>query len=638
MNFKNKTPVFILLLIIAVVLAVLQWFATGISGETDSITHYQIARYAFKYPENFLNHWGKPLYTIFSAPLAQFGYTGSIAFNLLSGLLSAWLAYLIALKMKMRNAWTAIIFTVFTPTYLFVMYTSLTEIFFSLVLIWAIYLFICERFIWSAVAISFIPFARTEGMMFVVLFIPVLVWMRQFRALPFLLTGFVVFSVAGWPVYHDLLWFFTKMPYSSGGSELYGSGPFWFYFRHMHQILDYPMIIMCVTGLIAIVLNLKNGLKKLRDIRYVTLYFLIIPALFGFILAQSFLWWRGIMGVLGSNRFIACVLPLSSVIAVLGFEWLMEKVKFNRLLSIVFAAFILILVIYKPFTWRKIPMRPQNNFEVMQHLTTWMKTTPYSKKRAFYTDPAYPFFMEIDPGDQQKCFKIYNYENIDPANMLKSGELLIWDAQFAGYEGRLSFDSLMKNDNLKLMNVFTPLENFTVFGRENYKLAVFMKAPRDTTRAIYRQFYLNDFESGLTEGQTKNVSTEFSNSGKHSIRLTPDNIYSPSAEGKLRNLPGISNISLRASACILNPSPNEKGQILLVVSIDDPEHKVYKYVVSKDTETEYQSGEWFQLAHTDVIDRSIPVDGNYKVYVWYTGKNKIYVDDLKLEFMPVGYE
>jgi hypothetical protein len=77
---------------------------------------------------------------------------------------------------------------------------------------------------------------------------------------------------------------------------------------------------------------------------------------------------------------------------------------------------------------------------------------------------------------------------------------------------------------------------------------------------------------------------------------------------------------------------------LLVVSTDDPDHKIYKYIVAKDTDTSYKPGEWFSLSLTDVIERNTPVNGNYKVYVWYTGKEKIYVDDLKLEYMPVGYE
>ena len=638
MKIPTKATAPVILLITGIVLIILQLLSTGFNGETDSITHYQIARYAFKYPELFLNHWGKPLFTILSAPLAQFGYNGAIFFNLLCGLLSAWFAYLIAKRLGFRHAWVAIIFTVFTPVYLFIMYTSLTEILFSQVLIAAVYLFVSKRFIGSAIVISLIPFVRTEGMMYIALFIPVLIWMKQYKSLPFLLTGFILFSIAGWPVHHDLLWFFTKMPYSSTGSELYGSGSFWFYFRKMDHILNYPLIIMSVTGLIYSILNLKTDRESLSDIKNVTLYFLIIPAVFGFILAQSFLWWQGMMGVLSSTRFIACVLPLAAIISLAGFEWVMEKAKNRRWLYFVMGTFIISLVVYKPFTYNRVPMKTGMNFAVMEQLTNWLKDSQYSERRAFYTDPMYPFFMDKDPFDQNACFKMYSYENINPANLMKSGELLIWDAQFAGFEGKLPFDSLMRNNNLRLLNIFTPREGFTIIGGEKYKLAVFMKAPRDTTKAVYKQFYLNDFESNIPENQLKHITSEKSSSGIQSILLNPENIYSPAGEGKLKSLPGRSNISLRASARILLPSLSEKGTVKLVVSIDDSDRKVYKYILSKDSEFDYNPGEWFEISRTDVIERTIPVDGNYKVYVWYTGKGKVFVDDLKLEWMPVGYE
>ena len=141
MKLTNKTLAPTVLLMIALVLIVLQLLSTGVSGETDSICHYQFARYAFTHPEFFLHHWGKPLYTILSAPLAQFGFTGTIAFNLFCGLLTSWFAYLIARRLEYRHAWVGIVFTVFTPGYLFTMYSGLTEILFSLVLIAAIYLF-----------------------------------------------------------------------------------------------------------------------------------------------------------------------------------------------------------------------------------------------------------------------------------------------------------------------------------------------------------------------------------------------------------------------------------------------------------------------------------------------------------------
>lgn len=638
MKISTKAIAPVIVLITAIVLVIFQMLSSGFNGETDSITHYQIARYAFKYPPLFLNHWGKPLFTILSSPFAQFGYNGAIVFNLLCGLLSAWFAYLIAKRLEYRHAWVAIIFTIFTPVYLFIMYTSLTEILFSLVLISSIYLFISKRFIWSAIVISLIPFVRTEGMMYIVLFVPVLIWMKQYKSLPFLLTGFVLYSAAGWPVHHDLLWFFTKMPYSSTGSELYGSGSFWFYFRNMDFILNYPLIIMSVTGLIYSAINLKTDRKSLNEIKSVTLYFLIIPAVFGFILAQSFLWWQGLMGVLSSTRFIACVLPLVAIISLTGFEWVMEKAKIRKWLYFVMGAFIITLVIYKPFTYNRVPMKTGLNFAVMEQLTNWLKNSKYSERRAFYTDPMFPFYMDKDPFDPNECFKMYSYENVNPANLMKSGELLIWDAQFAGYEGKLPFNSLMKNDNLRLLTVFTPFENFTIIGGENYKLAVFMKAPRDTTQVVSKQFFYNDFENILNEDYQKHVSTLKSSSGKQSIELTPDFMYSPAADGKLESLPGTSTISLKASARIFNPSTNEKGKILLVLSIDNAEHKVYKYITAKDSDLKSNAGEWFELSLTDVIDRNTPPDGNYRVYVWYTGKKNIFVDDLKLEWTPLGSE
>jgi len=635
MKLSANRIALILIGLILVALAIIQFFATGVNGETDSIYHYQLARYAFENPENFLSHWGKPLFTILSSPLAQFGYTGALFFNWLAGLASAWFAFGIAKKLGYKHAWAAVIFTIFTPIYLFIMYTSLTEILFSLVLIAAIYMFISERYLWAAIIISFIPFARAEGMMYVVLFIPALLWMKQYKGLPFLLTGFLVFSLIGLPVYHDFFWFFTQMPYSNS-NDIYGSGSFWFYFKRMDSILNYPLIILGITGLIAIGLHFRQSVSQLRDPKYVSLYFLIIPAFFGFILVQSFLWWQGMMAVLGSTRFMACVMPLSAVLATAGFEFIMEKVRVNRWIYAAMGIFVLSMVIYKPFTYHKLPMKSGLNLGVMEKLTQWLKDSPYAGRRAFYTDPAYPFYMDISPFDQSKCFKIYNYPSFDLKRYMKSGELLIWDAQFAGFEGKLPFDTAMSRDYLKLVNIFTPTEGFTIIGGDQYRLAVFVKAPRDTSQAKFRDYYLNDYENDTINTHVKQFVTSQSFSKTHSVRLHKDNPYSPSAEGKLSELPGFSNFYMRASVKVKVPDAEDKGKILLVISVDGTDNKNYRYLVAKDSDKDYKAGEWMEISRTDMIERNTPPGGKYKVYVWYTGKGEVFVDDLKLEYMLVG--
>ncbi len=489
MKLSSKHIAPFVLLATGILLALLQWISNGVNGETDSIAHFQLARYAFKYPENFLNHWGKPLFTILAAPLAQFGYNGAIAFNLVCGLLSGWFTYKIAWRLGYKNAWLAIVLVVFTPVYLITMYSSLTEILFSLVLVIAIYLFVNERFMWSAIVISFIPFARTEGLMFVILFIPALMWLKQYRTLLFLFTGLLLFSFAGWPLYKDPFWFFTKMPYAfnNSGAGLYGSGSFWFYTVKMKSILNLPLISLFAGGLLACLFNLKETSRNSFTIKFVVLYFLVIPSFFGFVLVHSFFWWRGLMGVLASTRFIACVLPLSALISLAGFDLITGVIK-NNSIRIVVSAIIIAWVIYTPSRYEQLPVKTGKNFAVMLQLTSWLKTTPYASHKAYFSDPMFPFYMNLDPFDIKKCSRVYSFENIDPSALLHPGDLLIWDAQFAGYEGQLPFESLAKNNKLQLLKVFTPLREFAIIGGEKYKLAVYVMTTGNTCRTSYFQF------------------------------------------------------------------------------------------------------------------------------------------------------
>jgi len=220
--------------------------------------------------------------------------------------------------------------------------------------------------------------------------------------------------------------------------------------------------------------------------------------------------------------------------------------------------------------------------------------------------------------------------------------LLHWDSMtkeayfgiFLKQRTPAGYEKMIKKPDYK--SALKGLQEYSV--SEQSLPAGFMKINGDANKSVYQQFYFNDFESGLSESQKKQIANDFRYSGKQSILLSPDNVYSPAAEDKLTALPDTCRISLRASVRILNPSPTEKGEIMLVVSINDSESKAFRYDVARDTLTDYKPGEWFEISRTEEVDRNVPVNGSYKIYVWYTGKNKIYVDDLKLEYRPAGYQ
>ena len=88
----------LLIIILFIVFNILSYLSDGTHIGGDSYLRYQYARYAFQYPEFFLNHWAKPIFIALAAPFAQLGYFGIKLFNITIGLLLAYFAYFMFTK------------------------------------------------------------------------------------------------------------------------------------------------------------------------------------------------------------------------------------------------------------------------------------------------------------------------------------------------------------------------------------------------------------------------------------------------------------------------------------------------------------------------------------------------------------
>ena len=105
MNFIKQTSFFYYsLAVIAILLLIVCLIFEGTGGGGDSVFHFQYAKFAWQHPENFFNHWAKPLYTIFAFPFAQFGFVGIKVFNVLMSLVSTYFTYKILQHFKTANA------------------------------------------------------------------------------------------------------------------------------------------------------------------------------------------------------------------------------------------------------------------------------------------------------------------------------------------------------------------------------------------------------------------------------------------------------------------------------------------------------------------------------------------------------
>jgi len=219
--------------------------STGIYDTGDGVMHYLIAHYSFRHPELLLHHWGKPLYTLLSCPFADFGYTGSVVFNILCLCFSSWFAWRIAERLKIPFAFLAAPLCIFAPIALPVALSGLTEPLFALILIAGVYFSVEGKFGIAAIIISFLPFARTEGFFLAVLFGIYFLLRRNYWATSFLAIGTILYSVIGYFHYHDILWVIDENPYK-GAEYIYGHGSFWHFISLNEFIWGWA-----ITGLLA---------------------------------------------------------------------------------------------------------------------------------------------------------------------------------------------------------------------------------------------------------------------------------------------------------------------------------------------------------------------------------------------------
>ncbi|MGE0090783.1 MAG: hypothetical protein AB7S50_15020 [Bacteroidales bacterium] len=473
-NYRVRWLIFIFS-VLFILFGLLVLFSTSAEGGADNYAHFRLARYAFKYPRFFLDHWGKPIFTILSSPFAQFGFKGIQFFNVIAGLLSAFFAYLTVRKLEFNNAWLVIIFTCFAPVYFIIMLSGLTEILFSLILIFSIYLFFDKRFFASSIIVSFIIFSRTEGFLFLILFLAGFIIEILYRAIPFLLTGFVFFSILGYFALDDFWWFINQNPYT-GAKNIYGSGELTHFIQNTKKINGIPLAILAGFGIISIVLDLN---KKSRRTRQLTIEIILI--LFGFLSylsAHSIAWWLGIGGSLGLIRVMAAVIPLAAILSLRGYNLIYDWFKFNQFVQLALKIVVLIIVIKVPYDLYSLPVKQDGREEVLTEAAVWIKQNNYTTQKIYYYDLYFIHQLDINPFDQNVCFeKVPDKSN--PGFNMPTGSILQWDAHFGPNEGQLPLESLLNNPKFKLLNVFKPHEPFKVLNGYEYEIYIFERTDCD---------------------------------------------------------------------------------------------------------------------------------------------------------------
>ena len=629
----------VLLLCLIIFFSLLSYKSEGAYGGADNYGHYQFARYAFKYPHLFLDLWGKPAFTFLTSPFAQFGFMGMKFFNLIAGLLAAFVTYKVCKHFSYRFSWLAIIMVCFAPAYLSMMLSGMTEILFSLVLISSVYLALRKNFIWSAVILSALPFVRNEGFVVFPFFITYYILQKQYKAIPFILTCFIVVSIAGAGYYRDVLWVFTRTPYT-GAKDIYGSGSLFHFVNATKDIFGIPLAILGVIGIVFLIVELikkKYNMSWFRSSHPVEELLLVMGPLAAYYVAHSFLWWKGLGGSLGLIRVIAGVVPLFAVIGIKGINRMAAVLQLKWVAFIIVVVFTYLLLV-TPFKVLQLPVRLEPAERLVKDAGIWIHQQGLDKHRVYYYDPLYWFFLDIDPNDQNNTWQFVPNREV-PSQAMPDSSVVFWDAHFGPNEGGLKLEKLMNDTFLSLLKVFRPLQPFTTLGGYNYELCVFRKTlspnnislkwenyhKADSINEIsMKRFLFYDFETSDPLYQSFERTNSFAYSGKFSCLMTPKEEFGPTIILPFTKLqyPHV----YRASIRVFSKSNINWKSVLLVVSAD---HKDKTYLYSTGI-TKDQSNNWKQIKLSFELPAPKSDNDVLKIYIWNKDKQRFYIDDLEV--------
>jgi hypothetical protein len=476
MNLKSKVDdriwLIVLFLSLLIFFCIISFITDATAGGGDDISHYNIARGSLKYPRLFLDLWGKPVFTFLSSPFAQFGIHGMQLFNIILGLITSYLLVLIARELGYKNALLVVPFTCFAPLYMSMMSTGMTEILFGFFLVICAYFFFKDRDILSAVLISFLPFVRNEGVIIIPLYLFAFLVFRKWKAIPFLFTGTLVLTIAGYFYYKDWLWLIHKWPYGDT-SGIYGHGDFLFFIKQGKWILGVPLIILFLAGLI---INLFRFFKrlKLKLTPELKEFLVVLGPLVLYLFAHSYAWWKGTMGSGGLTRFMTAIIPLTAIYSLQGFNFFVQFIARSKIINVLATIIVLIIVGWTSIRLYPIPYHVTVEQKLAKEASIWLKENVLGKDIIYYCDPHIQYFLGADYYDRT-IIRQYLPNPQNPSMDIPEGSYIAWDAHYLANEGMVSKNSLMSDPALRLVMSYQPDDSIKTLGGYNYEILIFRK-------------------------------------------------------------------------------------------------------------------------------------------------------------------
>lgn len=378
-------------------------------------------------------------------PFAQLGFIGAKLFNVITVIITIYFTVQSAQLLQLKRALLVAVVLIATPYYFVITFSGLTEPLFACFISISLWASLNRKHYIAAILISFLPFVRSEGLFFIAIYGLYFILKKEWKMIPLLLLGHVVYSFAGYFVYRDILWVFTKIPYAKLSST-YGSGGLFHFVDQLYYVIGLPIYLLFGIGV----------LKSLYDTiqRKISLEWFVLCGM-GFVVffvAHTLFWYLGIFNSMGLKRVLICVIPLIALFALMGLNFILDDLlhrwkKTQSIIQLILVAYLALFpVIPNPAAihWKR-DLCLTTEQKCVQKVAAYITQNKSESARIFCTFPYLSEILNIDHFNPNVRVDLFGSFMQD----IKPRELIIWDSWFAVVECGLPQADLDQNPHLK---------------------------------------------------------------------------------------------------------------------------------------------------------------------------------------------
>ena len=245
----------------------------------------------------------------------------------------------------------------------------------------------------------------------------------------------------------------------------YGHGSWFHFVDRLYYATGLPQFCLWILGSLG---GFFYIFSKKEAPQYKRVWVLIFGYFFVLLIAHSAFWYFGIFNSFGLARVVNTVMPEFALIALLGFNWITDLIR-NQKIKIAVQTLLIMATVLMPFSKNKAAIFFPKMFVKAPDQIVLTDITNYIRDKmpsncVFYSNPCVPFYLNADPYDDASARSLGRFNDA----ILPDASIIVWDNIFSVLDHNVSLEMLRQDarfEEIKSWQTADGAFQFTIFKK-----------------------------------------------------------------------------------------------------------------------------------------------------------------------------